>query len=264
MRYHGALHLHSHYSYDAKLGLAELKDILRERGASFACVTEHTDEMTQEAAERFVAECRALSDATFCMIPGFEISYEDTHILAPGCTTFLAQHPTEAQLREWRTHAPLMILAHPHRNGYHDRAPHGMIDGIEVWNAQYDGKLVPRNGARALLARARKEQQALRAFAGWDLHREAHAGGPLIAVDAPELTEEAIIKALTDGAYALRSAVVEVGPDGSMSGADPRWVAALSTCYVQVIRAGKVVNRILAWFGLRLPKKLVAVVRGRL
>jgi hypothetical protein len=58
--------------------------------------------------------------------------------------------------------------------------------------------------------------------------------------------------------------VVEVGSDGRLSGGDPRWVAVLSTCYVQVIRAGKVVNRVLAWFGLRLPKKLVAQVRGRL
>ncbi len=264
MRYHGVLHLHSHYSYDAKLSLSELKDLLRERGVAFACVTEHTDELTTEAAARFVAECRALSDATFCMIPGFEISYQDTHILAPGCTTFIAQHPNEAELREWRIHAPLMILAHPHRNGYHDRAPEGMTDGIEIWNAQYDGKLVPRNGARTLFARLRARAHGLRAFAGWDLHREAHAGGPLIAIEASELSEAAVLRALTAGAYSLRSAVVEVGSDGRLSGGDPRWVAVLSTCYVQVIRAGKVVNRVLAWFGLRLPKKLVARVRGRL
>lgn len=264
MRALGALHLHSTYSYDAKVPLKDLKHLFRAHGLSFACMTEHTDEMTPVAADAFVAECRALSDDTFVFVPGFEISYRDTHILAPGCTTFVSQHATDAELEIWREHAPLMILAHPHRNGYHDRAPKGMLDGIEIWNAQYDGKVVPRNGARALFARTRSVHTKLTAFAGWDFHREAHAGGPVIAVDIDTLSETAIIAALRAGMYALRSQVVEVSPSGVLTGADARWVALLSTGYVQVIRAGKVVNRVLAWFGFKLPKKLVAEIRGRL
>jgi predicted metal-dependent phosphoesterase TrpH len=264
MRALGALHLHSTYSYDAKLSLTELKQLFRSHGLSFACMTEHTDEMTPVAAEAFIAECRALSDDTFVFVPGFEISYRDTHILAPGCTTFVSQHATDAELATWREHAPLMILAHPHRNGYQNRAPEGMLDGVEVWNAQYDGKVVPRNGARALLARMRAVHHKLAAFAGWDFHREAHAGGPVIAADVDALSEQAIIAALKSGAYTLRSQVVEMHSDGTLLGADPRWVALLSSGYVHVIRTGKVINRVLAWFGLKLPKKLVAQIRGRL
>lgn len=264
MQYHGALHCHSNYSYDAKLSLRELKELFVERGLSFVFMSEHTDEMTHERAATFVRECRELSDSAFVFVPGFEISYKDTHILAPGCGTFLSQHPTEDELRAWRREAPLFILAHPHRNGYQTRVPEGMFDGIEIWNAQYDGKLVPRTGARALFQKEREKHHALSAFAGWDFHRESHAGGPLISVESGELTEAALMSALRTRSYTLRSLVVEIQPDGTLSGGDERWVRALSFGYVQVIRVAKVVNRVLAWFGLKLPKKLVARVRSRL
>jgi hypothetical protein len=259
-----ALHLHSTYSYDAKLSLVELKAVLQARGVKCALMTEHTDEMTFDKSRLFIEECAALSDDTFLFVPGFEISYRDTHILAPGCTTFIAQHATEIELYEWRTHAPLMILAHPHRNGYHDRAPAGVIDGIEIWNAQYDGKVVPRTGARRLFDRFAAHTPEFFAFAGWDFHRAAHAGGPTIALDVSTLTTDAVLAALRTGAYTLRSSVVEVSSRGVLMSGDPQWVRAMSFVYVHVIRIAKVVNRVLAALGLKLPSSFVASIRKRL
>lgn len=264
MRILAALHLHSTYSYDAKLSLSELKQVLLARGVTCALMTEHTDEMTEEKAKAYIAECAELSDDSFLFIPGFEISYSSTHILAPGCTTFLSQHATRDELIAWRTHAPLMVLAHPHRNGYRtDMIPDGILDGIEIWNAQYDGKVVPRNGARRMYARLARTTRNLGAFCGWDFHRASHAGGPVIALDVPERTHEAVIAALCARTFTLRSSVVEVRADGALMSGDPRWVYVMSAGYVAFIRVGKVVNRVLAALGLKLPQGLVAQVRKR-
>lgn len=264
MRHHGVLHLHSSYSYDAKCTLQDLKEILQDAGASFALMTEHTDEMTAERARAFVAECAALSDQSFIFVPGFEISHHDTHVLAPGCETFISQHATPAEFALWRKAAPLMILAHPHRNGYETRAPAGYLDGIEIWNAQYDGKVVPRNGARRLFVREKSKRADLRAFAGWDFHRSAHSGGPMLAVEIDALTAHHVLKALRDGAFTLRSGLVEVGSDGVLRSGDERFVGLLSFVYVHIIRTAKAINRVLSWFGLKLPARLVARVRSRL
>lgn len=264
MRILAALHLHSTYSYDAKLSLSELKQVLLARGVTCALMTEHTDEMTEEKAKAYIAECAELSDDSFLFIPGFEISYSSTHILAPGCTTFLAQHATRDELIAWRTHAPLMVLAHPHRNGYRtDMIPDGILDGIEIWNAQYDGKVVPRNGARRMYARLARTTRNLGAFCGWDFHRASHAGGPVIALDVTERTADSVIVALKEGSYTLRSSVVEVSAKGQLLSGDPRWVYFMSAGYVAFIRVGKVVNRVLAAFGLKLPQSVVAQVRKR-
>ncbi len=264
MRILAALHLHSTYSYDAKLSLPELKQVLLARGVTCALMTEHTDELTPEKARAYIAECATLSDDSFLFVPGFEISYSSTHILAPGCTTFLSQHATRDELIAWRAHAPLMILAHPHRNGYRtDMIPDGLLDGIEIWNAQYDGEVVPRNGARRLYARLVRAKVLLGAFSGWDFHRASHAGGPVLALDVPELTPEVVLTALRTHAYTLRSSVVELSAKGELLSGDRRWVSVMSSAYVAFIRVGKVVNRVLAAVGLKLPAGLVAQVRKR-
>ena len=82
MEVKGILHCHSTYSYDAKLSLPELKKLLQKKGLSFACMTEHTDELTKERAVAFVEECRSLSDGSFIFIPGFEVPYKHAHILS--------------------------------------------------------------------------------------------------------------------------------------------------------------------------------------
>lgn len=265
MNYLGVLHLHSNYSYDAKLSLAELREILRARGLSFALMTEHTDELTEERARAFVRECEALSDDSFVFIPGFEVSYKDTHILMPGSRMFLTNHASEEEVVAWRKESALAILAHPHRNGYRtSHIPEGVLDGIEVWNAQYDGKRFPRNGGRELYKKLRSENPSLLAFAGWDFHREAHAGGPVLVIELPSFSEASILEALKKGAYTLDSDAVSLGSDGRLLAGDALAVSLSSSATVFLIRLFKVVNRVLAWSNLRLPKSLTAFVRKRI
>jgi predicted metal-dependent phosphoesterase TrpH len=264
MEYTGIIHAHSTYSYDAKLSLIELKSFLVERGIHFVCMTEHVDLMTPESAEKFVAECRALSDSSFLFIPGFEVPYK--HVLMVGMTEFFKNYTkTIEELREWSERAKFVILAHPVRNQFLvDDGLLGEIDALEVWNQQYEGKRVPRTRSLNLLHELRLKKQFLLGTGGVDFHRSEHMGGPFVTLEAGELTTEAIISKLTTGAFRVHS------PHASFYGTIPdidaqikkhRLESILSVC---VITLGKFVNRIFAHFGLSLPKGLKQLIRKRL
>jgi hypothetical protein len=248
------------YSYDAKLPLAQIRDIALASGLSFMLMSEHSDEMTPEAAARFFEECKALSDEKFIFIAGFEANYGGQHVLMFGSDAFVTQFANPDDLTAWKVHAKLVALAHPHRDGYRtDDALLPILDGVEIWNAQYDGKRVPRNGSRRLLARLQKERPML-AFAGWDFHRASHAGGPVYAVDAASLSEKEIIEAMKAGKYAIESSKVSIKSDGTILRA-PVLMALQSTATTAFITFAKTITASLAALGFPIPKDLAARVR---
>ncbi len=285
MEIRGILHCHSTYSYDAKLSLRELKDLCVQNGVGFVCMTEHVDEMTGESASEFVRECEALSDATFCFIPGFEVPYkvnaegregalgyrvegskEHAHILMVGMREFLGNYaPNIDALKKWTEKASFVVLAHPVRNQFIvDSGMLHEIDALEVWNQQYEGKRVPRTRSLALLSELRAQKSLLLATGGVDLHRTEHMGSPLVTMEVDTLSESTILEKLQKGAYIVSS------PQSTFLGTLPniqelikkhRFESALS---VLVIVLGKFVNKVLATFGLKLPKSLKQIIRKRL
>ncbi|MEK7639439.1 MAG: hypothetical protein AAB388_04735 [Patescibacteria group bacterium] len=261
MKYSGALHVHSTHSYDGKLSLSELKSLFASHGLSFACMTEHTDTLTPEAAALFVAECRRLSDETFVFVPGFEVPYEDTHVLHIGTDVFISQIATEEELRAWRAHTALVVLAHPVRNKFKiDATLRECLDGIEIWNQQYEGKSAPRTRSLRLIATERK-QKPFFATGGLDLHRIEHFGQPHTHIEAESLSEATVKNALKSGYYTF-------GHEGCMVTASGVWRPTLrqrlqSSLSVGVITSGKMLNAALARWGVSLPKSWRRFVRGR-
>lgn len=142
----GIIHAHSTYSYDGKSTLSELKTLLQNVGHSFACMSEHTDQLTESQLSEFVSECQSLSDESFVFIPGLEIPYKQAHILLLGCISWMGQEAVDrAALQTAASTAQLTILAHPVRNKFKvDQAMRDCIDGVEIWNQQYDGKAAPQ------------------------------------------------------------------------------------------------------------------------
>lgn len=260
MNIKGALHLHSAYSYDAKLSLRELRSLFMQEGLSFALMTEHTDEMRTEEGERFIAECRALSDEHFVLVPGFEVPYKDTHTLMIGSTAFSDKREKEA-LEAFKAHAALAVLAHPHKHGYTaDGTLLKVIDGLEVWNSQYDGKYVPRKKSLKLF-HALNRQKPLYAFAGWDLHRSEHAGGPTLMLDVRELSEAAILEQLKQGNFVIKGRGATVNAQGYFQRGGG-WGARLTGSFsIFLVTLGKKVNAALARFGVRAPRALRRAVR---
>lgn len=262
MKLTGVIHLHSTHSYDGKLSLPELKTFLQERGIQFACMTEHTDYLDAAHAAAFVAECQELSDDSFSFVPGFEVPYKDAHVLHIGTTEFISATATAAQLQLWRKVAPLVVLAHPVRNQFLvDEPLLTTIDGVEVWNQQYDGKILPRSKSVSLLTQLR-QQKKLIATGGLDFHRLEHFGCPLLTIDVPAFNTASIIDTLRTGAYTFGSEALQLSGTGPIAlSLRKKTVSRLQTGFIAF---GKAINALLARFGMRLPRAASRAVRRRL
>jgi predicted metal-dependent phosphoesterase TrpH len=260
----GAIHVHSTYSYDGKESLRALRDFLLEKGVTFCCVTEHADQMTIEQAQLFVQECKALSGSQFVFIPGFEVPYKKAHILLIGTEVFLAQKADAEILKTWSSKSVLTILAHPVRNSFKlDAVMEEVIDGVEIWNQQYEGKRVPRTRSASLLRKLQSRNSMLLAFGGLDFHRKEHFGSPLFTLEVERVSSDAILHALTDGKYVFGTEKIAVSSTGLWKGSGGAWHILLSLISIFVIVAGKTVNALLALLGVSLPKGLKRAIRSR-
>lgn len=260
--------MHSTYSYDGKLSLAKLKELLVGEGISFACMTEHTDEMTAESAAAFVEECRALSDDSFVFVPGFEVPYLDPqvyHVLMVGASEFVGKCAHDASmLRDWASRASLVILPHPVRNKFiFDNTLLELAQGVEIWNQQYDGKRVPRTHSNTLLAGLRKEKPELLATGGLDFHRGEHLTFPRYILNLPELSELAILEALKKGNYTFGNSTHTIKASEAWEGANRMSVRVVSFCSTTIISLSKKINKALAALGLSFPKSLKRAIRSR-
>lgn len=265
MEISGILHAHSTYSYDGKLTLPELKTLFISRGLRFVCMSEHTDKLTPKTAAAFVAECRALSDDQFVFVPGFEVPYKNTHVLMFGATKFISNFADNIQLGGWAIGTPFVVLAHPQRNKFIvDEILESVLDGVEVWNQQYDGKKVPRLRSLQLLETLRKKKEDLIATGGIDFHRVEHLGAPVIQLDITQLSEVNIIAALKRGAFTFGNTDVSVPGVGTWQEGEGFFFKVKSLMSTAFIWWGKKVNAALAIFGLKLPKSLKEKIRSRI
>lgn len=264
MEIKGVIHVHSTYSFDGKESLASLKEFLMSQGISFCCLTEHTDQMTIEQAQMFVQECRSLSGSQFVFIPGFEVPYKDAHVLFIGSEMFFGQQADAAILAQWKERSVLTILAHPVRNRFEvDTALASAIDGIEIWNQQYDGKLVPRPRAAELLRSLQNTNHDLVATGGLDFHRREHFGAPVFKIEVGHITSSDILAALKTKSFIFGNQKITVAPTGLWRGGGSVPHNLLSYFSVGIIVCGKTVNKVLARFGWKLPKSIRQFIRSR-
>src|SRR5437868_4175068 len=95
----GVLHVHSAYS-DGELTLPQLRRALLGDGYAFACLTDHAEYFSAASLATFTAECRALSDAQFCFVPGLEFRCDNAiHVLGLGVTELLDSTDVATVLR---------------------------------------------------------------------------------------------------------------------------------------------------------------------
>jgi hypothetical protein len=224
MNISGVGHLHSQYSYDGKLSLTELREIFIAKGVRFALMTEHTDELTADAARSFIDDCRTASDDSFIFIPGFEVPYLGTHILVIGARQYYENAQTAELLAKWKADGALLIMAHPHRNGYKtDAFLKENLDGVEIWNSQYDGIHAPRAQAWHL-----REQLGIMAYGSIDLHRRAHANGPQLIMNVAALNQDEIMAKLRAGEFFIIRNGVSIDSNGRLTSGNIIFIRALS------------------------------------
>lgn len=165
-------HLHSEWSYDARLSLTELASIFADRGARVLLMTEHDRGFTARRWREYRDACAAASSEKILLVPGIEYSDGENrvHVLVWGVSDFLGEGlPTTEMLSEAGSANGVAVLAHPSRKqAWQCFQPEWSTQllGIEIWNRKYDG-WAPGPDAPQLLRKAGAVP-----FAGLDFHTE--------------------------------------------------------------------------------------------
>ncbi len=172
-RMRALLHVHSRYSYDGVRELSHLADWGRSRHIQILFLSEHTDDFDQGKMERFVAECDSLADRPCRLVPGLEFTVRGGfHILGYGIRRFQPILGVEEAVRFIKDSGGIAVLAHPAR--YRGKWPEPdvlrLLDGIEVWNARYDGRFMPCEKVLSSCQDMFDRFPNLLAFGGQDLH----------------------------------------------------------------------------------------------
>ncbi len=168
----GIIHVHSDFSSDGLHSVADLADFAREVGFRFVGLTDHAEDLSDEDMRSLQRECEKHSDGSCVLIPGLEFRCsEDIHILGLGIVNGISSMDPVTVARQIQSLGGLAILAHPGRNGYQcPRELYTMLNGIEIWNAAYDGQFVPPVASLRLLQEARTSNPSILGFGGADLH----------------------------------------------------------------------------------------------
>lgn len=214
MKFKGIIHVHSKFSYDGRHTLEEIALFARKLGYSFVGVTEHSDTFDEGRMSDFVKECRRFSDSALVLIPGIEFTCEkNLHLLGLGVEHFTAIKDPILVAQFIKAQGGLAIVAHPIRYNY--KIPSGLeaeINGIEIWNAGYDGRFVPNDRSIALWQTLRKRNEVLLAYGGQDLHGITDHCHVKLTVSCDELTEGAILRALKEGNYLITNPYFRLCP----------------------------------------------------
>lgn len=168
----GIVHVHSTFSYDGRYSIAEIATFARRQGFAFVGMTEHSDTLDHGQVKRFRDECEEASTADCLIIPGIEFTcVGNLHLIGLGIQRFHSSKDPIVISQFIRQEQGVAIIAHPKRYDYKiSEKLLAAVNGIEIWNAGYDGRFVPNDRSITLLKHARERQEMLLAFGGQDLH----------------------------------------------------------------------------------------------
>jgi len=198
------LHAHSNYSYDGEPPLEDLAAWGASRGLSAVLLSEHTNDFDREKMSRFVAHCDALAGKQCRLVPGLEFAVRGGfHLLGFSIRAFEPIVDPVAAVRFIHEQGGLAVLAHParYRGVWPDDAMLALLDGIEVWNARYDGRFVPSERVFAASEAVIARQPHLARYCGQDLH-STHSLR-LVVVEASAANVDELVGKLRTGEATL-------------------------------------------------------------
>ena len=203
----GIFHVHSDYSYDGRHSLNEIAEYARRRGYAFVVMTEHSDTFDDNKMTEYINECRSRSTSDLILIPGIEFSCEGGfHIIGLGISGFISSSDPVGVVEAIHSQNGIAILAHPSRYAY--KIAENLLnamDGIEVWNAVYDGRYVPGHRSLSFLNNVNKTGYSLLAFGGLDLHKLSELPNIYLTLSDCDLDENAIMHHLRNGHFTIHN-----------------------------------------------------------
>ena len=216
----GATHIHSTYS-DGEFTLAELRKLYTALGCSFVFMSDHAEAFNNEKLERYVDECKALSDETFCFVAGLEYECERRmHILGFGSAVLAGTTDPQRVISHIRSNGGVSVIAHPMDSMFDwIESFETLPDGVEVWNSKYDGRYAPRPGTFRLLNRLQERQSGMLAFYGQDMHWKKQYRGLFNVVELERPTSNALLSAFKGGSYQAVKGDLKLPSNGELTDA---------------------------------------------
>ncbi len=203
----GIIHVHSTFSYDGKHSLEEIAAMARKRGYDFVGITEHSDTLDDDKMTAMVEECKRVSSPKCLIIPGVEFTCENNlHLVSVGVERYTDLKRPGEVARFVQEQGGVAVVAHPVRYRYKipaEMLPH--IDGIEIWNAGYDGRFIPNDRSIRLLADLRHNHPSLLALAGQDLHRIQDHRHVTLTLQCADFTRQGVVQALKAGDFFMEN-----------------------------------------------------------
>ena len=208
--FRGVSHIHSQHSFDGKLPLAKVRDLLAGQGCEFILMSEHIEQLSLQQMQDAFADCRALSTPECCLIPGIEM--DALNILVFGVGRAEEYHNLRDLVGKFRNQGAIVVLSHPVK--IKRGIPAGIeeiLNGIEIWNSRHDGKISPRTQNLELYHRLQQKNPELVPLAGLDFHSATDCADIYMEVEASEKSERAIIEGIRSGKVRIIKNKVQLG-----------------------------------------------------
>ena len=203
MTYRLDLHLHTAFSPDSRVTIADAVRKAKEKNLHALAVCDHNRCAPQEVFDN------PLRDGVL-LIPSVEYSTEAGHLLG-----LFLQQPVHVPGEETgrvlfadasdaiRAAGGKAVLAHPFELTQRSvaeidariAANEALLDGIEIYNARATKKR--KNANKLARAAAERFSRPVLMTAGSDAHTKREIGGAYVEVEAAELTADALLAALT-------------------------------------------------------------------
>ena len=165
MQIKGALHVHSNFSRDGTMTIAELAERCMARSYQFIAIEEHSQDRSEEKVEILKKQSAKHSCHAFCIIPDIEYSCKGgIHIFGLGALGLTPQTDPVVVAEEIRAHGGLAILAHPYR--YNWTCAPELLKAVN--NVGCDGKCPPLAQAPAGFRKLQQMDPRLWAVVGRD------------------------------------------------------------------------------------------------
>jgi hypothetical protein len=200
-----AFHVHSEWSYDAELPLAEVAALFRRQRYDAVFMCEHDRGFSPDRLADYVAACEHASADGPLLIPGIEYASPEDRVHVPvwGPVPFLGEGmPTGQLLKTVAKHGGISVFAHPvRRDAWQSIDPEWLelFTGIEIWTRKWDGWAPSRRASQWAAA------HDLVGFGALDLHKPGQSF-PLameLEIDT-SLTVEACVEAVRKGRCEVR------------------------------------------------------------
>jgi glycosyltransferase involved in cell wall biosynthesis len=199
--------------------LPQLRTLFLSHGYRFACITDHSQDISEAVFETFVGECQSLSDDEFLFVPGLEYSCDNyVHILGIGIRHISSRTDPTAVIDHIHSENGVAVLAHPTKSHLNPTDKWiNRLDGVEIWNAGADGRFLPQRHSVELVGDLKSGAKHLAVYFGMDFH--AGFQDMAIVVNSDFLRVDGILAALRERDFRCTSLLLNMPSSGTM----PRW-----------------------------------------